>query len=147
MFSIKFLDNSFNEEPFGEKACCGVITINAFQEQFVSPTTYWSQEDYERQWITAISQILGGANSSCLITSMYDPKLAEFILWWPLYREGNIIFIQNHILFMNEISGEFDPWNLQPFIPPHETYTEEGECISEWEVTIEDLESFIKPIL
>lgn len=56
-----------------------------------------------------------------------------------MWREGNTIYIQNQILFMDDIRAKFDENKLTDFIPKRTTTTAEGEKISEWSVNVKDI--------
>jgi hypothetical protein len=141
-FSIKFLHDQIEDLQDGEKTSCGLITIGEFEERFIVPLNFWNASDYEKHWKNAIKRILIN-KSSCLITAMYNPKYANFINWWPLYREHGKVYIQNHILFFKELKQPFDPKNPFTFIPEHERTTEDGEKISEWVTSINDLTDYL----
>ena len=36
------------------------------------------------------------------MTSMYDPETANFLFTWVIYREGPALFVQNHMLFIDQ---------------------------------------------
>lgn len=80
---------------------------------------------------------------TCLITSLYDPQKANFIVWWLLYNRKDEVIIRNHLLFLNTLSQSFTPDNPYPFIPQYEDESEEGDKISEWIVPIKDVEMFL----
>lgn len=122
----------------------GLITIGSFQERFIAPLDYWTATDYERHWVQAISRLLETSDRSCLVTAMYDPATANFIVWWPLYRVGNTAFIQHHILFLDTLASPFNPNDPFALIPQRETVNEDDERVSEWHVSIEDLADFMR---
>jgi hypothetical protein len=39
------------------------------------------------------------------MTSMTDPRTSNFLVYWPMYREGEDVYIQNAIIFLDEIAG------------------------------------------
>jgi hypothetical protein len=89
--------------------------------------------------VKGFGAILEGRNKSAFITTMYDPTTANFIFWWVMYLVGNDVYIQNHVLFMDELDEPFDESDFIKFVPERETVTEDGEPISEWKVSIEDI--------
>ncbi len=143
-FSISLLDESVPGSSSGDRANWGLITIGAYQERFIAPLDYWDASDYRQHWKEALTRITMTAFNSCLITSMYDPSLANFIYWWPMYRRDETVYLQNHILFLTDLFAPFDPQNPFRFVPEREVISENGEKISEWSVPITDLESFLK---
>ena len=70
---------------------------------------------------------------------MYDPRSANFLMWWPMWRVGDTVFVQNQILFMDKIREGFDEEGLERYIPKRTTTTSEGERISEWSVSVKDI--------
>jgi hypothetical protein len=122
----------------------GRITIGRFQEDFIAPLIYWKSEDYERHWRDAVVRIVGRHRTSCLLTSIYDPATARFYFWWPMYRRGSRVFIQNHGLFLDQLDHPFDTNNVYGSVPRRITVNDEGERISEWETTVDDLRKFLR---
>jgi hypothetical protein len=137
-FSIELLDESASESYR-----VGLITIGSFVERFVSPVDYWDATRYRLHWRQAISRIVQGFATSALITAMTDPAVANFIVWWPMYRLGQTVQFQNQILFLNELETPFDPNDPFRFIRERLIINSDGEAISEWSVTIAELEGFL----
>ena len=140
IFSIKFrpVDNDVNNN--GERP--GIIILADFQETFVASLIYWEVKDYENHWRTALERLVRG-DDSCLITSLTDPKTANFLDWWPIYRNQEVAVFQNHLLFLDTLPRVFTPDNPYQFIPEHRTKTDEGGEISEWTVPVKDIEEFL----
>jgi CdiI N-terminal domain len=124
-------------------ASLGVIQIGSFQERFIASLMYWSADDYKRHWKQAIERILHSSDVSCLITSMIDPTTGNHIFWWPMYRVNEHVFIQNHILFFDQLQSPFDERNPFSSITERQTIDEDGNRISEWSVQINELEEFL----
>ena len=97
-FFIGFVNDEDAIYDDKERFLCGAILLGSIEERFLVPLSYWQPIDYEKHWRDALQRILAGEKTSCLITSMYDPSLANFIVWWPMYRVGELIFVQNQIL-------------------------------------------------
>ncbi len=142
-FSIKLLPDVVEniEEDIGF-AVYGVITIGTFQEQFTTALSYWSVNDYEKHWKQALSRILYNANISCLITSMVDSNKHPFIFWWPMYRIENIIFIQNQILFFDQLLLKFNEQDPFSSVSERRILDDDENKISEWSVPVADIEIF-----
>jgi hypothetical protein len=128
------------EENPAEKDAVGVIRIGDFQERFRSPLSFWSPQDYERQWREGAERILAGATTSCLITSMLDPRSANFIVWWPMFLNGTRVITQNQILFLNKLAGPFDPRDPYKYVEPRGA---DSEPVSEWHTTTDAIRSFL----
>lgn len=137
-FSIDLDNNEFKFE--GDTVVPGLLKINNFSEKFHASLSYWDRDRYLLQWKEALDRIKYGEKNSAVITTMYDPSTANFIFWWVLYLLGNKVYIQNHVLFLEELKCPFNEADLYSFIPERETKTEEGESISEWVVEIEDIQ-------
>ena len=143
-FSISLIpDPAPNLDP-GVAASLGVIQIGSFQERFTSSLIYWSADDYKRHWRQAVQRILHSFDASCLITSMVDPATGNHIFWWPMYRVNERVFIQNHVLFFDQLQSPFDERNPFSSVTERQTIDEDGNRISEWSVRIDDLEEFLK---
>ncbi len=108
------------------------------------PIAYWSPDDYQRQWREGVRRILAGEPRSGLITSLYDPATARFIEWWPLFRDGDVVFVQNHLLFLDKLHGPFDPNDPYRHVRERRIVNDEGVRISEWRTTVEALRRFLE---
>lgn len=133
MFSIKLIPSKTPRTANAE------IIIDRHKEITEVPLQYWRREQYRQQWQSALDRIVSGQPTACLITGMYDPKSANFIMWWPMWREGEIVYIQNQILFMDKIRANFNENEPHQYIPKRATVTDEGEKISEWAVKVSDI--------
>jgi hypothetical protein len=143
-FSIRLLPEPVSSTELVGKASWGLITIGSFQERFIASLDYWNAADYARHWKQAIRRIIQFSPSSCLITSMYDPVTANYVYWWTMYRINRTVFIQNQIFFLDKLSTPFNPNNPFTSIPERETVNEDGDEISEWSTTVEELEAFLQ---
>lgn len=138
-FEIQFRTPS--DDEITRQECSGIIVLNDFREIFVSSLTYWNLLDYQEHWNKSLERALQ-REDSCLITSVYDPSMANFIVWWLLYSREDEIVIQNHLLFMDSLSKPFTPQNPYSFIPRYEMENDEGEQISEWKIRVDDIAAF-----
>lgn len=133
MFSIKLLPGSAPRTANAE------IIIGGHKEAAEVPLQYWRRDRYRKQWRDALQGIVSGKQTGCLITGMYDPKHANFLMWWPMWRVGETVYVQNQILFMDKIRQGFDEDRIEHYIPKRMTTTSEGEKISEWSVNVKDI--------
>ena len=124
----------------------GEIVIGNFRERFETPLDYWAIKDYESQWKEALRRTIEGNGKSCLITSMNDPQTSNFYIWWPIYREDESVFIQNHLFFLEEALEPFDFYNPYKSVRERITINEEGQEISEWMVSIDEISDFFEKI-
>lgn len=143
------LEISLNKIPIcseRDDVLLGEIRINDFSEFFHASLSYWSREDYISQWKRALKMIQDGKSESALITNMYNPKYANFIIWWVLYRDKKKVAIQNYMLFMDNLEEPFRADRFEQYIPERKLFTEEGEPISEWEIDISDIQVMISSL-
>lgn len=122
----------------------GWIQIGDFAESFEMVFEFWSPQEYQRHWIEAIRRMVDGAEVGALVTSVTNPDTANFLFWWPMYREGNRIIFQNQILFLTELEQPFRLEEYVAFVPRRETINEDGDKISEWAVPLADLKGFLR---
>jgi len=60
-----------------------------------------------------------------------------------MYRVDDTVFVQNQILFLNQLSAPFDERDPFSFVSERKSVNDEGEPLSEWCVQVEELESFL----
>jgi hypothetical protein len=141
MFAIE-LQSQRKAEDGGSEAL-GRIVIGNFAETFRAPLGFWNESDYRRSWRQAFQVLNANPHTtSCLMTSMTDPDNSNFLVCWPMYREGEDVYIQNAILFLEEIKETFDPaapWNC---VGPRRGVDEDGNKISEWITSMDSLREF-----
>ncbi|AFZ25444.1 hypothetical protein Cylst_3291 [Cylindrospermum stagnale PCC 7417] len=143
-FDIKFISPPFFSSEYQDKVCLGKIKINDFEESFFSPLSFWTKEKYQEHWRRSIQRMmLNQVANSCLITSMYNPQEANFIVWWLFYRDAKNVHIQNQVLFLQDLVEPFNIQKMYDYIPKRKQYNDEGESISEWKTNILSLESFL----
>lgn len=142
-FSIEIIKNSKINDEDGFH-CTGKIQINEFEENFLIALGYWDSSDYIRQWNNALKKLfISQHEKSCLITSITDPTNTNYMFWWPLYRDGEIVHIQNCVLFLDRLKILFDPYIAYKFIPKRKIISEDGDKISEWTISIEEIHKFL----
>ena len=120
-FSISFLPERVTSLNRGEKAAYGIIQIGDFQERFISSLNFWRIDDYKKHWRKALERVVGGEDRSCLITSLTNPKRANFITWWPIYRKGDSLYFQNQCFFLEKLKTDFDPDDPYDQVLPRKT--------------------------
>src|SRR5256885_8091835 len=129
MFDLQFIPQHNWPDKRNEHVIRGQITIGEFSEVFESSLSYWSQTEYEQQWLAAAKRIKDGQSTSAFIVNMYDPNQATFIVWWPIWHIGKTVFVQNHLLFLDRLIGGFDSTNPYVHIKERATESEDGETI------------------
>jgi contact-dependent growth inhibition (CDI) system CdiI-like immunity protein len=80
-----------------------------FQETFIASLKFWGPERYEHPWQLALERILIGSGASALTTSFVEPSPHPdgCLFWRPLYREGDLAYVQNQMLFFNSEQSVF----------------------------------------
>jgi hypothetical protein len=127
----------------GGQAVYGRIQIEDYFETFVASLVCWAPEDYGRHWTEGCRRLFNGNSESSLISSYVDPSMSEFLMWWPLYREGEIVHVRNEILPYATLEEPFaieDPWSS---IRLRRLATDEGFEVSEWETSVQSLREFL----
>jgi CdiI N-terminal domain len=143
-FSIKLTERAFVDGK--ESFIISEIQIGEFHEIFTSSLSYWSKINYLNQWKVALTRICDGNDKSCFVTSMFDPSSANFIFLWVLYLDGDIVHLQNQILFLEQLNQPFSERNLYEFISIREIISDEGDKISEWDVNINDIREYLNTV-
>lgn len=138
MFGIFPKNEHVNIE--GELVLTASIIIDGFQESINIPLTYWDVNDYKKSWLHSLEQGMKEKKHATLAVSMYNPEMANFVFAWVLYFEGNCVFVQNNVIFLNECDN-FSPEKINDFVDERTTHDEDGIKISEWNT---DIDSVIK---
>ncbi|MGB7282332.1 MAG: hypothetical protein WBE13_08735 [Candidatus Acidiferrum sp.] len=145
-FSIEFLDDPVSypyDDPTTPEAR-GVLILGEAKEYFGSSLYEWTKKEYETQWRNSIKTLLHGNDRAALITEYVGPQDATHLEWWPLYVVADEVFIQNHLLFYDQLTEPFSTQNPFSFLPDRRTMNEEGEKISEWAVALPEVEEFAR---
>jgi CdiI N-terminal domain len=146
MFSIELQSSpEFTEENGDPAEASGRIIIGDFTETFRVPLGFWGESDYRRSWQLAFEVLKADPSStSCLMTSMTDPTNSNFLGCWPMYRQGEVVYIQNAIIFLDEIEGPFDPAAPWRYVGPRNQIDEDGNTVSEWATSMDSLKEFFR---
>jgi len=132
-------------EGDGSAGAFGRIVIGDFAETFVVPVGFWGESDYRASWRRAFEVLETGPRAvSCLMTSMTDPATSNFLTCWPMYREGEDVYVQNAIVFLDEIEGPFDPEAPWGSLEPRQGTDDDGNRISEWATSMGSLREFFR---
>jgi len=137
MFDIRILEDS---PPTGR----GEITLGEFKEGFQVVLEYWNADEYRGQWLGALQLVTSNPGArAALITSLTDPQTANFLFWWPIYREAEELVFQNQVLIFEDLDEPFKLRNYTDFISRYERFNDDGDEISEWRVSVDDVRSFL----
>lgn len=138
MFSIKCIKTNLTED-----INYGRITIDDFEELFELPTDYWNFGDYISHWVKELTDVVEGKTKTALLTTMFYPDQANFFITWPIYRDGDTVYVQNRIIFLEEIEGDFEIEKLSEYVGDRMTIDEDGKKISEWKTDIASIKEFL----
>jgi CdiI N-terminal domain len=62
----------------------------------VVPLGCWDEADYRRSRRRAFAVLNADPHAtSCLTTSMTDPRNSNFLVCWPMYRSGEDVFVDH----------------------------------------------------
>lgn len=126
----------------------GRITVGEFSETFRMDLSFWSVDEYRRSWSRALNRLFSEESvDSCLVSSITNPAASNFIFCWPIYRRGEEVFVQNSLIFLDEISGQFNTEEPWLHIRPHCTVNEDSVRISEWKTEISEVRRFVREAL
>lgn len=108
------------------------------KETIFCPIDTWSIEDYKRQWKEALLR-LKYHDKSCLIVAYTASDNNPGMEWWPMYRVGDTIYIQNQLVWAEEyknIIGDkpFTTDTCYDFVRERRTVNYEGTPLAEWSV-------------
>jgi hypothetical protein len=141
---VKFPDGAASM-PGAPAEAVGRIVIGDFEETLKIPLGFWGAAEYRQSWRRAFDVIRDNPHSmSCLMVAMTNPEDSNFLECWPMYRDGNFVYIQNSLIFLDELNLRFsteEPWAS---LGPRREFDEYGNKISEWKICIESLEDFFR---
>jgi hypothetical protein len=139
-----FLTCQLVEEPDrGFKAVYGQIQIGDFCETFVASLACWDQIQYAQHWASAVSRIMEGQERSALVTSFLEPSLSHHLVWWPMYRDRDVVYIQNQLLFFDQLAQPFSSKHLWDFVGERRQWSDDDQKISEWALPIQSMEAYL----
>jgi hypothetical protein len=142
-FDIRLSTDVLNEE--GEApALWGRIQIGSFIEDFIAYLCDWTPEQYRRQWLEAAERLVNGESKSAFVTMFVSPKNGGHFVWWPCYRVGEIVYLQNHLRFYEQIASPFAVESLYEYVSDRKTVSDNNVTpISEWEVPLGWIQDFV----
>ncbi|MFD8493315.1 hypothetical protein [Amycolatopsis sp. NPDC059657] len=121
------------------------MRIGDFSETFHAPLGYWTVSDYRRSWRQSILRLnTSDEVTSCLMVAMTDPGESNFLMSWPMYRLGEVLYVQNSIIFLDQLEHAFDPNNPWLSVREREVVDEDGNRISEWSTTMNSVRELIQ---
>jgi hypothetical protein len=145
MFTIGFLDVPL-EYPFDDPsvpAAPGHLVLGGSEEEFLANLSIWGKSDYQRHWKRELEAIVEGSSKAALVVSFDDPKVASNLEIWRVYRDGEWAHFQNQLMPYENLAGDFQGWEMVRYIDDRAVRTADGDLISEWDVPIREIESFL----
>ncbi len=139
MFSIQLEDVPLLQD--GAEFYEGTIVLGEYRERFLAAAFLWGPSRYEEQWQAAASALAHGAQRAAFITSFVHPDASSNVIW-PAWREGETVFVQNRLLFRDQLAAVMDPDRVAALVGERRTTNEDGEVLSEWQVPLADMVRF-----
>lgn len=137
-FSIRFKssseDHSFRESPNSAEGC---IALGDLQESFLSPTTYWTVDDYLASWVSNLGQVRDLQNGF-FATEITDPKEAALYVVWPVFWIGDSAYLTQKLLLREQYGDELHPDAIADLID-YQELVGTADQISTWALTRRDL--------
>jgi hypothetical protein len=140
MFLIAFTDAAEYAHRTRDDLAAAQVVFGDEKEDFLASLAVWSREDYEDQWRQGASRIVEGSDISCLVGSVDGEAGQLSASGWVLYREDDVVVVQEHLLSPDGLSTE----RLCDLIEPRITHTESGAQISEWTVRLGEIDAFVR---
>lgn len=138
-FSI-VVTNEISED--GEPVAC--IQLDEHVEHFPLDLSYWNAEAYVKQWRDSLKALVTENHSvALLITSVEPPAEAGRCTAFVLYKEGDSVFVQQHLLAYRDSRSSINWRRLLASVGRRETIDEDGNRISEWNTEMEDIRAFL----
>lgn len=140
-FNIAFAEDIRDDDPL---IVIGRIRLGEHQETFDAFVGYWPIERYRESWIAELRRLVGGADIACLLTSVWGGREeANFARAYSLYRFGDSVRVQEDLILFDQLDHDFNPDEPWKSISPYAEVDEDGDRISEWRITVADLEDFL----
>jgi contact-dependent growth inhibition (CDI) system CdiI-like immunity protein len=122
----------------------GRITLGDFAEEFESPLTLWTSEQYEAQWHAAADRVVRGERTSGFIVWATDLPHVDYALWWPMWREGNRIVAQNQLLVGRDHPRGINLEAAYDKVHFVEAWEEPDGKTSKWYLDVSDFEDCLR---
>lgn len=145
MFSISFTDAAL-EYPYDDPsipAAPGRLVLGKSTEEFLANLSLWRKSDYESHWKRELRAILNGNSKAALVVSYNDPRAASYTEIWRIYRDREWVHFQNQFLQYRSLPDKFDISEISRYIVNRVLINEDGNRVSEWDVALRDIESFL----
>ncbi len=145
MFSISFTDDP-EEYPFDDgriPAQAGRLVLGNVIEGFSANLGLWDRKMYEDHWRRELTALAQGQIKAALIVSYDDPEHSSNAEIWAFYREGEVVIVQNHLLFYAQ---QAEGWTTETASQhlKNRQQSDSGNPISEWTVSDRDIYMFLR---
>ena len=120
----------------------GTVVLGEDRDGFAISLEWWGRAAYEQQWLAAARRLVIGPDRVMFLVSYNGPE-AAYHFAWPAWRDGNQVRVQNWLVLTDQLPTRFDPDEADRFVRARETVSEDGAPISEWDVTVADLQAFV----
>jgi hypothetical protein len=135
MFDIAFYSDPPEPQEDGWVALRGRTLLGEHSEDFLASLAVWTPEDYQRHWHEAATRLVAGSPSA-FITSAFQFR-------WLMWPRPDGIAVHEQLLLEGHGFKEHDAFSG---IPPYSAQTDEGEVISEWLLSPEDVAGYLRRI-
>jgi hypothetical protein len=143
MFDVRLSTDTLDEVDEAQ-GLWGRIQIGSFTEDFIAYLCDWAPEQYRRQWLEAADRLVNGESKSAFVTTFVSPRNGGHLVWWPCYRIGETVYLQNQLLFYQQISSPFAIEALYEYVSDRKTASDDdGTPISEWAVPLNWIHDFM----
>jgi hypothetical protein len=145
MFSIEFPDEALEyiDDDTSIPSAPGRLVLGKSTEEFLASLCAWTKADYQSHWTRELKALLGGTSKVALIVSYYGNRALNMEIW-RLYRDGELAHFQNQILWCDTLPYAFDVSKISQYIEDRVVTTADGDRISEWDVSLRDIEVFLE---
>lgn len=136
-------DLSFDRDPGSGDSheARGRVRLDDLEETFFAPLSFWSTEDYERQWIDAAMRLLRG-EPACFVVGLdeADHPFGHRWMAWP--KDGDRALFQDWLILP---TSDFDPKDPQASVP-HDArlHDDDGTAISIWIISIDSIREWLE---
>lgn len=122
------------------------VNVGEFSEANWMTLRYWSLDDYRKSWKMACERLIQRHNAA-FVTCMMPPSEADYLVWWPAYPlDSETVAVQHHLLMFSQRPEPFDESRLWEFVRPRQVINEDGETVSEWTCTFNEVRTFLEEL-
>jgi hypothetical protein len=129
MFSISFKDEP-EDHPYDDESIAaqsGLIVLGNVLQGFLANLGKWERATYEQQWLRELRSLVEGRERVALIVDFYDENTNCEI--WTFFREDEL---------------QFPILQISDFLDEREALSAEAHTISEWTISIRDIDLFLR---